>query len=205
MPDRVVKRTTTSSVRRRPLLTSIELFGSIVMPCQRCTDRKLVCKKLPGEAKCGECVRVARPCEEVDYDAEREFFLPSVIAPLLTRLVVRIVSAHQRVTQDIETLAQRVNAKSLELQKEKLRLARLQQEKDQLVKEGREISSLALAELEAWDEEDRAAGREPEPLPEERPTEASTSAAPASADWSSLDVSAFPASWLGSPPPLADP
>ncbi|KAH7630374.1 hypothetical protein B0T09DRAFT_147593 [Sordaria sp. MPI-SDFR-AT-0083] len=73
MSNRISKRSATSSIRRQALSASIDSLGSLVMPCQRCTDRKLVYKKLLGYDKCGECVHSARPCEEIDYDAERKF------------------------------------------------------------------------------------------------------------------------------------
>ncbi|KAJ4338857.1 hypothetical protein N0V85_009892, partial [Neurospora sp. IMI 360204] len=117
---------------------------------------------------------------------------------LLIRLVANVVAEYKEVVKDIETLAPVVNEQFL-------RLAQLKKKKEELTVKGREMSLAALAELEEWDEADRAAGREPEPLPEAYPAEVSTSDASASVDWASLDVSAFPVSWLGSPSPLAGP
>ncbi|KAJ4380920.1 hypothetical protein N0V85_008716 [Neurospora sp. IMI 360204] len=193
MSNRVSKRSTSSSVRRQALLTSIESFGSVVMPCQRCTDRGLVCKKLPDHAKCGECVRSARPCEEIDYDAE----------------LVRMAAENEKLKREHASLLKAMQDHVLPFlqtaQDQILRLAEVQRRQEELAAKTRDVSRAAMAELEVWEEEDRAAGREPEPLREERPAEASTSSAPAPVDWSSLGVSAYPPSWLGSPSPLADP
>ena len=73
--SRVQKRPSKSASKRQILLSNIEKFGVSVMPCVYCVEHGLSCKKLADGAKCGECVRRARPCEDFDTDAERKFFL----------------------------------------------------------------------------------------------------------------------------------
>jgi hypothetical protein len=87
MARRVEKRPSRAAAKRQALLTHIEQFGSAVTPCVRCLRRSLVCKRLPRPGKCGECVRSACPCENMDTDAERSLsFLSFLELNVLTSI-----------------------------------------------------------------------------------------------------------------------
>lgn len=118
--------------------------------------------------------------------------------PLADSLVTRMVAENEKLKQEQAALVKA-------MQDHALRLSEVQRRQEELAEKARDVSRVAMAELETSDEEDRAAGKEPEPLPEEQPAEASTSAASAPADWTVLDATSFPVSWLGSPSPLVDP
>ena len=70
-----------------------------------------------------------------------------------------------------------------------------------------DVARVAATELEEWEAEERAEEHttvQAQSQVEVQPTGDPTSLVP-EFDWSSVDVSALPASWLQSPPPLDGP
>ena len=83
------------------------------------------------------------------------------------------------------------------------KLAQLEQEQERLSAKSRELTERSMAELEALEAEERA--EEQAQTLSQGQAAGVPNASVSSFDWSSLDVSDYPAAWLGSPAPLGDP
>ena len=89
------------------------------------------------------------------------------------------------------------------LKEQVAQLSALEKQQQDLASQGRELSLRSMAELEVLEAEDRAAGLEPEPLPEEQVPAGGQAVADATSsfDWSTFDALVFPVGW----PPSVDP
>ncbi|CCC05407.1 hypothetical protein SMACR_09081 [Sordaria macrospora] len=180
MSFRIEKNPSKATAKRQSLLIRIEQFGSPGDPCRRWHQRSLTCKRLPDAGKCGEYVRYSRPCVSMDTDTELTVVLEER---------ARVVQTKAEVLKNIQELAKK--------------LAQLEQEQERLSAKSRELTERSMAELEALEAEERA--EEQAQTLSQGQAAGVPNASVSSFDWSSLDVSDYPAAWLGSPAPLGDP
>jgi TolA-binding protein len=108
-----------------------------------------------------------------------------------------------RVRQTKTTLLQNIEKHLRHLVEEVSRFSALERQEQELALRGRQLSLRSMAELEALEAEERAE-EQVQLQAEAQAAEASTSAAGSGFDWSLMDVSTLPDSWLRSPPPLGD-